>query len=206
MCACGLLPCTAALLMTGTYMSCSCVQPVFAVPCMRSPCHGGCTFCEVRCINVTVSIFTVDSFPSLIASDLLCPFWPVLVRIKLLPLLAFRVLPEILFFLPLIFVLWIGFWIRWISWMQQTDDFCYLIQSANLCLLIGTLRPFTKRPHWALLLKILIYFHYCFLFPLMTITFPFWFNYSKYPTFKQVLFWENFYKWDSVVSLTKWVL
>ena len=34
---------------------------------------------------------------------------------------------------------------RWVSWIQHTDEFWFFIHFASLCLLIGAFSPFTFR-------------------------------------------------------------
>ena len=44
---------------------------------------------------------------------------------------------------PLTFNPYVSFALRWISYRQQIEGFCFFIQSAILCLLIGALSPLT---------------------------------------------------------------
>ena len=44
---------------------------------------------------------------------------------------------------PLTFNLYVSFVLRWVSCRQQIEGFCFFIQAATLCLLIGTLSPLT---------------------------------------------------------------
>ena len=44
---------------------------------------------------------------------------------------------------PLTFNLYVSFVLRWVSYRQQIEGFCFFIQSATLCLLIGAFSPLT---------------------------------------------------------------
>ena len=44
---------------------------------------------------------------------------------------------------PLTFNLYVSFALRWVSWRQQIEGFCFFIQFATLFLLIGVFNPLT---------------------------------------------------------------
>ena len=48
-----------------------------------------------------------------------------------------------IFSYPLTFNLYVSFALRWVSWRQQIEGFCFFIHSATLCLLTGAFSPLT---------------------------------------------------------------
>lgn len=89
--------------------------------------------------------------------------------------------------------------VKYFSWMQQTDRFRFLIQSVNLCLFIGDLRPLIFRitNEQCLLISIILLFWYVFLSSFDLLLWSYLFFVSSWV-------WLNYLDWSFIPVKLDW--